>query len=119
MSMLTVTPTISLDQANIGTGGQRPNVARDWRVANSSRDLWYNPAAFALAAQYTFGNAGRNILRGPNFSNLDFSTMKRFLLTEYHHVTFRAEMFNAFNTANFGLPSGGVGTTSAGGSLVQ
>lgn len=45
--------------------------------------------------------------------------MKRFLLTEYHHVTFRAEMFNAFNTANFGLPSGGVGTTSAGGSLVQ
>jgi hypothetical protein len=108
------TPTISLDQANIGIGGQRPNVVGDWRVANPSRNLWYNPAAFTLPAQYTFGNAGRNILRGPNFSNLDFSIMKRFFLSEHHHVTFRAEMFNAFNTANFGLPSGGIGTTSAG-----
>ena len=105
---------IPLDQANIGTGSQRANVVGDWRVANPSRERWFDATAFALPAQYTFGNTGRNILRTPNSSNLDFSVMKRFRVTETHHLEYRAEMFNTFNTANFGYPSATVGTTSIG-----
>jgi hypothetical protein len=37
-----------------------------------------------MPAQYAFGNTGRNILRSPNFSNLDFSIMKQFRFSESH-----------------------------------
>jgi hypothetical protein len=40
--------------------------------------------------------------------------MKQFRFTESHHLEFRTEMFNAFNTANFSYPSATVNTTSIG-----
>lgn len=48
----------------------------------------------------TFGNAGRNIIRGPGFQNWDISIFKMFPIREEMHVEFRAEFFNAFNHAN-------------------
>jgi hypothetical protein len=67
-----------------------------------------------MPAQYAFGNTGRNILRSPNFSNLDFSIMKQFRFSESHHLEYRAEVFNTFNTANFGYPSATINTSSIG-----
>lgn len=108
------TVTIPVDRANIGTGGQRPDVIGDWRVSNPTIQQWFNPAAFALPAEFTFGNAGRNILRGPNFKNLDFSIAKRFATLEQQFLEFRCELFNATNTPNFGLPSATINTPTAG-----
>jgi hypothetical protein len=105
---------IPVDQANVGSGGQRPDIVGDMHVSNPTIDQWFNPAAFALPALYTFGSAGRNILRGPNFSNLDFSIMKNFRITEGSRVELRAEMFNAFNHPNFGYPGSTIGTSSVG-----
>ena len=105
---------IPLDQANIGTGSQRADVVGNWKVSSPSRIQWFNPAAFAMPAQYGFGNTGRNILRSPNFSNLDFSIMKQFRFSESHHLEYRAEMFNTFNTANFSYPSATINTSSIG-----
>lgn len=51
-----------------------------------------------------FGNAGRNIARGPGFINVDVSAMKNFQLSERVRLQFRAEGFNVANHANFGLP---------------
>jgi hypothetical protein len=51
-----------------------------------------------------FGNAGRNVARGPAFVNLDLSLMKNFVLSERVRLQFRAEAFNVANHANFGLP---------------
>src|SRR5262249_9223569 len=76
------TVSIPVDRANIGTGGQRPDIVGDWRVSNPTVTQWFNPAAFALPAEFTFGNAGRNNLRGPGFKNLDFSIAKRFATWE-------------------------------------
>jgi len=45
------------------------------------------------------GNVGRNVLRGPNQSNLDFSVGKRFPLAESKDVEFRADFFNISNSA--------------------
>jgi Carboxypeptidase regulatory-like domain/TonB-dependent Receptor Plug Domain/TonB dependent receptor len=54
------------------------------------------------------GNAGRNILRGPGLSNLDFSVFKNNpvkRISENFNVQFRAEFFNILNRANFTVPT--------------
>jgi hypothetical protein len=55
----------------------------------------------------TFGNMGRNSLRGPGFMNWDASVMKIWNLSERVRVQFRGEMFNVANHANFALGSVG------------
>ena len=52
-----------------------------------------------------FGNAGRNILRADGIGNLDFGIIKNTQIGESVRVQFRADMFNATNTRNFGIPT--------------
>jgi hypothetical protein len=52
-----------------------------------------------------FGNAGRNILRGPAFAQFDLALQKTFQLTEGTKITFGAEAYNLFNHPNFAVPS--------------
>jgi hypothetical protein len=106
--------SIPVDRANIGTGGQRPDVVGSASVSNPSVNLWFDPNAFALPDLYTFGNAGRNILRGPNVVNLDFSLTKRFYTLEKQFLEFRCEMFNTSNTPNFSVPNSTIGNASTG-----
>jgi hypothetical protein len=54
------------------------------------------------------GTAGRNILRADGIQNLDLGILKNTRLRERHNLQFRADMFNATNTRNFGIPSGTV-----------
>lgn len=49
----------------------------------------------------TFGNMGRNIMRGPGFLNWDASVSKMWRLTERVNLQLRGEMFNVANHANF------------------
>jgi hypothetical protein len=51
-----------------------------------------------------FGNAGRNIARGPGYANVDLSLLKTFDLAESRQLQFRVECFNFANHANFFLP---------------
>lgn len=74
-------------------------------------DLYFDPCAFSIQAAGFLGNAGRNILRGPGFSTLDFSLAKDTalgFLGEGGSLEFRAELFNVLNRANFSQPSGTV-----------
>ena len=41
-------------------------------------DKWFEPTDFPAVPSGTFGNAGRNNLRGPNWQSLDMSLQKRF-----------------------------------------
>jgi hypothetical protein len=66
----------------------------------------FNILAFRTPAPGTWGNAGRNILKGPAAYNWDFSLFKNYRVREHQSVEFRAEMFNLFNTPEFGLPGG-------------
>jgi Carboxypeptidase regulatory-like domain/TonB dependent receptor len=52
-------------------------------------------------AFYTFGNMGRNIMRGPGFVNWDASVSKMWNLGEKLKLQFRAETFNLLNHPNF------------------
>ncbi len=48
---------------------------------------------------------GRNALRGPSFTNFDFSLQKNFPVAENKTFQLRADFFNLFNHPNFGLPT--------------
>ena len=64
-----------------------------------------NGAARADAPGGTdLGNVGRNVLRGPRQTNVDFSIIRRFRLDKARNVEFRAEFFNLFNHVNFANP---------------
>jgi len=94
------------------TGGpDRPNAVGEWRLSKGERSLdrWFNTAAFAPNAPFTFGNAGRNLLEGPGEVNFDFALYKSFAVREHMRLQFRAEAFNATNTPLFGVPNAQVG----------
>ena len=71
---------------------------------------YFNPAAFTLATLGTFGTSPRNLMYGPGAVNFDLGLMKVFPVRERLKIQFRAELFNAFNTPNFGNPNGNVNT---------
>lgn len=50
------------------------------------------------------GNVGRNTLRGDAFVNVDLALTRTLRITEQQRLQVRAEFFNLFNRANFGLP---------------
>ena len=54
---------------------------------------------------FTFGNLGRNVLRGPGINNWDVSIEKDFKFSESKSLEFRSEFFNAFNHTQFYGPS--------------
>ena len=53
---------------------------------------------------FTFGNSGRNSLRGPGINNADISLFKNIKFSERTTMQFRTEFFNAFNHAQFFIP---------------
>jgi hypothetical protein len=59
---------------------------------------------FCIPAPGQQGNSGRNSVYGPGFWNVDMGILKDFRITERIKFQFRAEMFNAFNHANFDNP---------------
>jgi hypothetical protein len=63
-----------------------------------------NGTATAGATGTDFGNVGRNVLRGPGQTNVDFSVIKRFPIRESRNIELRAEFFNLFNHINFANP---------------
>jgi hypothetical protein len=122
------TPFTVSDSANVslqansppisGFAASRPNVAGDPNAGPHTLDRWINPVAFQRLDPQTqagqFGNAGRNIARGPAFTNLDVSLTRSFRLTETARLQFRAEAFNVANHANFGLPVGDMNSANFG-----
>src|SRR5205823_5949381 len=64
------------------------------------------------------GNVGRNVLRGPRQSNVDFSVIKRFPFRESKNIEVRAEFFNLFNHVNLANPISNFNAVlSSGGSI--
>jgi hypothetical protein len=118
-----VNVTIISDRANIGIVPvlQRPDLIGPVPKLNcqqspTSRDLinCFDPSAFALPAQYTFGNAPRNVLRGPRAAITDLSMVKNVPVQGPVRVQIRAEIFNAFNTVNYGNPNAVFGSETFG-----
>ena len=102
-------------QTGVASDTDRPNIASGtFYPAKKSPQQWVLSTAFSTPSAFTFGNAGRNILRGPGLGSCDFSILRNFRLGESAKVQFRAEMFNIFNRANFDIPQNIVNTASFG-----
>lgn len=100
--------------SNNGNSFSRPDqVCNPNSGVSQSLGQWFNTSCFAHAAPGELGNAGRAPLNGPDFVNTDFSVIKRFALPwENMGLDFRAEIFNLFNHAQFGLPGADVSSPS-------
>jgi hypothetical protein len=112
---LPFTLSLPFDNANVGTTNW-PNRIRDGRLDNWTIERYFDTDAFVFPPEFTFGNAGRNILVGPGTNNLDFSLQRNFPIpiNEGSRLEFRAEAFNAFNRPHFSNPGAGVGTPGFG-----
>ncbi len=104
-----LTPLLRFDNSNTGnTGGtygnDRPNVTEDPNKGPKTPLQWFNSSAFAVPARYTFGNAGRNIIRGPGLFSADVSLSRRFRIRDHLALQLEIQAFNLTNRTNFNIP---------------
>ena len=123
-----ITTLSGFDYANVTQGNQRPDRICNGNLPAGDRTVlrWFDTGCFTsqnlaadLAAGFPrFGNSGRNIMDGPGIQNWDFGIIRNFQLMERLKMEFRAEFFNAFNMARFGLPDGNLTSATYGTYLV-
>ncbi|MET0754264.1 MAG: carboxypeptidase regulatory-like domain-containing protein [Pyrinomonadaceae bacterium] len=85
---------------NTSTGTRRADVNISDFYLKDDRQ-WINPAAFSTAPNLRRGNSGVGIVEGPSLVAWDFSLRKRFSIGEKMSLRLQADVFNAFNRANF------------------
>jgi hypothetical protein len=108
-----VNVSVNRGSADVPTGNtqqQRPNLVPGVNPypANRTPQNWINLAAFAVPARGTFGNLGRNALRGPGLFQLDTALARRIGITERIGISIRAEAFNLTNQPQYGNPSANI-----------
>jgi hypothetical protein len=111
--------TVSQSGNNVGTNMTGlPNVVGD-PSGPQTVDQWFNTAAFQPVASGVFGNEQRNRLTGPGFQNLDLTIQRRLQLSAQVGLTLRWDIFNVFNTVNFGLPNRDVSSAATLGTITS
>jgi hypothetical protein len=103
--------TVTQTGGIFGGFSQRPNVidgVNPYCANYTVPTCQFNAGAFQIVPAGVFGNAGRNILRGPKFMQVDASLFKNTRLSERASLQLRLEFFNLFNFANYADPSGGL-----------
>ena len=92
---------------NSGTGisalgfgaNDRPNVVGDPNQGPRSPERWFNTAAFAFPPPGTFGNAGRNIVDGPGYHNVNASLVKNTALSETFEFAVPGRVLQSFQSS--------------------
>ena len=104
--------------ADRDTGTNRPNLIGDPKTGSGDglTSPYFNVipigspgSAFGRPAKGTFGNLGRNALRGPGWWNVDASLFKRFQIKGDTRLELRVEAQNVFNHINLGNPDAEIG----------
>ena len=105
------------DNSFSGMGNDRPDITvaniSDTKLSSkrSHSQLingWFNTADFVQNAIGTYGNIGKDSMRGPGLFTTDFALLKNGQAGERVSYEFRAEFYNAFNNVNFGSPDAGL-----------
>ena len=98
--------TIGSDSTSLNApaNAQRADQVKSSVAINWTRDMWFDPFAFAPVTAARFGTSGFNIVRGPGLINFDTSLFRDFNFFERFKLQFRAEAFNVTNTPHFAGP---------------
>ena len=57
----------------------------------------FNPTAYTVGAGNTYGNTGRNSIRGPFFQRGDVAFAKNFPIRGTHNLAYKLDIFNVFS----------------------
>jgi hypothetical protein len=102
-------------RTSLGFGANdRPNLVGDPVLDDPSPDRWFDTAAFELPSFGSFGSAGRNIVEGPGYANVNLAAMKFIPLGKGARIQARLEVFNVFDRANFNGPDSFLGSPTFG-----
>jgi hypothetical protein len=113
--------SVLMNCADVNAEGNncRPNRLASGGLAGDTQSIakWFDTAAFAIPSPQAWGNAGRNILRGPGAVSLDLGITRSIALAPdaaSRRLQLRGEFFNALNHANFGLPQASIDSPAFG-----
>ncbi len=68
--------------------------------------LYFDTSVFVNPDPFTFGNVGRNSVRGPGYINYNATLARRFTFGERYGLQAQMTVFNVTNTPHFNDPSG-------------
>ncbi|PYR62747.1 MAG: hypothetical protein DMF91_05655 [Acidobacteria bacterium] len=110
---LTITQTGTM--GSTGITNNRPNTICDPVLSDPTIDKWFDTSCFARTADATgtFGDTGRNTVRGPGAFNIDASVIKHTKVGPLDSEL-RLEVFNLLNHPQFGQPNGALGNAAFG-----
>ena len=94
--------------------GNRPNRVGDGTLENPTVEKWFDTSAYVAPPVGEFGDAARTTTYGPGRWNLDIAAAKKIDVSETSQLSFRVEVFNAFNHAQFQTPNTSIGGFTAG-----
>ena len=109
-----LTVTSGRDNVFNGMANQRVDRVSDDVYGPKSLTNYLNPAAFAQPAAGTFGTHQRNSIKGPGFHKVDLALSRLVSLATTRTIELRVEVFNLFNTFNWGLPNVNFGSGASG-----
>jgi hypothetical protein len=115
---LPFTPTMGT--ANLSSslaGSWYPNRLSSGVLPDPTINLWFDPTAFVQPADFTFGDSGRHILRGPGFRNMNVALAKDFRIRQLGdggRFQIRADAYDVFNHPNFGMPNASINVAGTG-----
>ncbi len=108
---------------NSGLPGLRPDVTGDPNLPRRGRNYlqWFNTDAFTIPPELQGnstlpGDAGRNLVVGPAYVNLDSSLAKDFAIEKWT-LQLRAEAFNTSNTVHLSNPQADAGNPATFGQI--
>jgi hypothetical protein len=82
----------------------RPDLVGDPGIPNPTAARFFNPAAFRVPNDGTFGNSGRNVIIGPGIQNVDMALLRTIRLSDLTRAQLRMDFYNVFNHPNFVAP---------------
>ncbi|MGD0732788.1 MAG: TonB-dependent receptor [Terracidiphilus sp.] len=108
--------------------GLRPNLVGNARLGKPTVQEWLNTKAFSIpkgqaastnGGPLVVGNAPRNFLYGPGYTNEDVSLFKVFTIPREMKLQIRIEAFNVLNTAHYDNPNGNFAVGSQFGEITE
>ncbi len=111
--------SVTFDSTITGWPSNRADIVGNPGLDHPTIARWFNPAAFAVPAPFTYGNSARNLLFGPGYFDWDNAVFKNTAITERLNLQCRAEFFNILNHPTFNPPNSDISVPSQVGKITS